>query len=370
MKADLVFEGGGVKGIGLVGAYSVLEKNGYVPANVAGTSAGAIVGSLVAAGYSAGDLRTIMNTLDYWQFMDPTLVDRLPLLGKLVNLLWEEGVYKGDFAETWIRELLAKKGIHTFKDLIVPDYTEDRYKYKLNVITADLTHERLVVLPQGIAAYGIDPDDLEVAKAVRMSMSIPFFFEPVVIDGAYFVDGGLLSNFPIWLFDAAPGVTPEWPTFGMKLVEPRQNTPNDIQGPIGFLAAMVRTMLEAHDNLHVENDDMPRTIMVPTGDVHTTDFGITASQRANLFASGVDAAEGFFATWDFEKYKEAHRANPNPNWIAKVTELKSRIVLEGHAPQSRGAQREHRDGIGPAFAWHDAAATKTPMLGAVAWPWS
>ena len=56
-----------------------------------------------------------------------------------------------------------------------------------------------------------------------MSMSIPFFFEPVVHKKSYFVDGGILSNFPVWLFDS-PGI-PEWPTFGFKFIEPEYNRP-------------------------------------------------------------------------------------------------------------------------------------------------
>jgi NTE family protein len=326
MKADLVFEGGGVKGIGLVGAYTAIEAHGFVPANVAGTSAGAIVAALVAAGHSAAELRTVMDALDYRDFEDSTVLDRIPIVGPLLNVLAEDGIYKGDFAERWVRELLAKKGVRTFADLIADGYTEERYKYRLNVITADLTNERLVVLPQGIAAYGMDPDRLEVAKAVRMSMSIPFFFEPVVLKRSYFVDGGILSNFPIWLFDSPPGVVPEWPTFGVKLTQPGPNGPNRIDGPIDLIAAMVRTMLQAHDKMHVENEDVSRTIMVPTGDVHATDFGITPEQQARLFRSGVDAAEAFFLTWDFERYKQAHRADPSPGWIAKVDRLRSGMV--------------------------------------------
>jgi NTE family protein len=80
-KCDLVLEGGGVEGIGLVGAVSVLEEAGYSVQRVAGTSAGAIVGSLVAAGIPAAELREIMEGLDYRRFQDRTLVDRIPLIG-------------------------------------------------------------------------------------------------------------------------------------------------------------------------------------------------------------------------------------------------------------------------------------------------
>ena len=79
---DLVCEGGGVKGIGLAGAYSALEQAGYEPQNVAGTSAGAITAALIAAGYSADELREIVFELDFRQFEDRGWEDRVPLVGR------------------------------------------------------------------------------------------------------------------------------------------------------------------------------------------------------------------------------------------------------------------------------------------------
>jgi predicted acylesterase/phospholipase RssA len=114
----------------------------------------------------------------------------------------------------------------------------------------------MVVLPTGVERYGIDPDQVDVARAVRMSMSIPFFFEPIKFRGSYFVDGGILSNFPVWLFDS-PGI-PEWPTFGFKLVEPEAGRPNSTSTPVRFTKAIISTMMEAHDKQHVETEDFPR----------------------------------------------------------------------------------------------------------------
>ena len=78
----------------------------------------------------------------------------------------------------------------------------------------------------------MDPDELEIAAAVRMSMSIPIFFDPVVYhdprkphDQRLIVDGGLLSNFPVWLFDTPADHVPRWPTFGLLLVAPNQQAP-------------------------------------------------------------------------------------------------------------------------------------------------
>src|SRR4051812_18106702 len=88
--ADLVLEGGGVKGIGLVGAISVLEDRGWTFNRVAGTSAGAIVGALVAAGFTGGELTSIMSEVDYLKFRDGGgITDHLGVFGHAVSLLIE-----------------------------------------------------------------------------------------------------------------------------------------------------------------------------------------------------------------------------------------------------------------------------------------
>ena len=109
LLADAVFEGGGVKGIGLVGAVAVAEEKGYQWVNVAGTSAGAIVAALVAAGYTAAEMKEIMGELDYNRFKDATLLDKVPLVGPAASLIFEKGIYEGKFFEDWIRGLLQKK---------------------------------------------------------------------------------------------------------------------------------------------------------------------------------------------------------------------------------------------------------------------
>jgi NTE family protein len=216
--ADAVFEGGGVKGIGLVGAVSVVEEHGYRWSNLAGTSAGAIVAALLAAGYTGVELKEIIGSLDYLKFKDKTGLDFIPVVGSLANLILEKGIYGGRYFESWLRGLLLQKNVRTFKDLIIDEFREDeRYRFKLRVIASDITNGRMLALPQDIVAYGIRPEDLDVAAAVRMSMSLPFFFQPVGLRSrlnnktSYIVDGGVLSNFPVWLFDS-DGSTPEWPT--------------------------------------------------------------------------------------------------------------------------------------------------------------
>jgi len=295
---NAVFEGGGVKGIGLVGAASVVEEKGYQFGNVAGTSAGAIVAALIAAGYVTARLKEIVESVDYNKFKDPGLLDRIPLLGPALSLGFEKGIYEGDFVENWIRDLLenAPDGpVTTFGDL---PYMDDGvpYGYRLQVIAADLTRGKMLTLPWDIKDYGLDPSDLSVALAVRMSMSIPFFYEPVIFHGngadCYIVDGGILSNYPVWLFDN--GGNPARPTIGFKLVEPSEDRPNPIHGPITLFAAMFNTMMEAHDKRHIKESDFKRTIPIPTLGVRTTDFDLSRDQSNALYESGRKAALKFF----------------------------------------------------------------------------
>ncbi len=313
LRADAVFEGGGVKGIGLVGAVTVMEERGYRWMNLAGTSAGAIVASLLAAGYSGAELAGILSGLDYREFKDTTLFGRVPVAGALGRLLLKKGIFRGRFFEGWLRDLLLKKGVTTFGDLIVEEFKGDpRYRFRLNVIVSDVTRGRLLVLPQDIADYGVRPEDLSVALAVRMSMSIPFFYEPVRLknmsDGrtSYVVDGGLLSNFPVWLFDSGEGV-PSWPTFGFKLVEPEEGKPRDVKGPVSLLTALFATMMEAHDARYIKEENFVRTVPIPTMGVKTTEFDITPERSQALYRSGREAGERFLDNWNFREYVERYR---------------------------------------------------------------
>src|SRR6185312_2076221 len=98
---------------------------------------------------------------------------------------------------------------------------------------------------------------------VRMSMSIPFFFKPWVWRSSTFVDGGMLSNFPVWLFDDDQRDA-ERMTFGLKFIEPGADEPHAVGWLPGFSKAMIATMMDAHDKLHVEQNDIVRTIGIPT----------------------------------------------------------------------------------------------------------
>jgi NTE family protein len=119
--AHLVLEGGGVKGIALVGAIEVLEERGYRFKRVAGTSAGSIVGALVAAGVPAKRLVSIMDSVQCPDFRDGTRYTR-HTAGKALGIPARNGIYLGEHLRTWLQSQLDEYGVRTFADL---RYTDD-----------------------------------------------------------------------------------------------------------------------------------------------------------------------------------------------------------------------------------------------------
>jgi NTE family protein len=326
--ADLVFEGGGVKGIGLAGAYAELTERGFKPKCVAGTSAGAITAALVAAGYSSAELDEILLKLPFADFKDTDLPDRLGLPGQAFGVLRDKGIYEGEFLRGWISGLLDAKGVTRFGDIADEKAEEPRQRHSLKVIASDVTHRRMLVLPDDARHLGIEPDELEIGYAVRMSMSIPIFFEPVIHENPQtgaehlIVDGGVLSNFPVWLFDAE-GREPRWPTFGLMLVEPDPKVPigHRLEGEdhgvkrgslIDYLKSLASTMMAAHDRLYLENATFARTIPIPTLGVGTTEFDIKPDRVKLLYDSGRTAASEFLDKWDFDAYIEEFRRGKEP----------------------------------------------------------
>jgi len=297
-----VFEGGGVKGVGLVGAVASAFEQDYVFDRVAGTSAGAIVAALIAAGYNAHELTDIMRTIEYLKFKDKDWVDRLPLVGPSLSVIWEKGIYEGNYFEAWLRELLAAKGVKTFGDLVWDASTQNpRKRYRLQVIASDITRGVMLVLPEALKDYGIDPDKFSVAKAVRMSMSIPYFFEPVRLNQSYIVDGGMLSNYPVWIFDEKDEPCP---TVGFKLVDPKLDQSHKINGPLSMLHAIVGTMMEAHDQRYITDSDFARTIPIPTLGVRTTEFDLAMEKSNALYHSGFQSCQDRLPAWNFEEYRQ------------------------------------------------------------------
>jgi NTE family protein len=319
-KADLVLEGGGVKGTGLVGALTALvdRPDPYEFYRIAGTSAGAIVASFLAAGVTPAELKTIMTDLDFAEFEDELgVLKHIKLFSEGFGLLVHEGLFAGDFMHSWVAKTLASKGVTTWKDLRIDDDTlPENQRYKLVVVVSDVSRGLELRLPWDFQdVLGLDPDSQVVADAVRSSASIPFFFRPFHLpaakthsDGNGYVlctDGGMLSNYPIDIFDKA--ANPRWPTLGVKL-SARQQVANAGWSPnsngLQLAKALVGTMADAHDQLHIGDPYYAdRTIFVDTTGFSSTNFHLTGADKGTLFDNGHSAGSKFLETWNYETWK-------------------------------------------------------------------
>ncbi len=325
LRADLVCEGGGVKGIALAGAVTALADAGYAFPRVAGSSAGAVVTSLVAALGAAGEpvqrLDELVRSVDYRRFRDRTGVARLPLVGLPLSVLLHDGAYTGDYLEGFLTAALGELGVRTFGDLHAPadlGLPPERDS-RLVVTVSDLSRSRLVRLPWDLPDYGIDPDSFPVARAVRASSAIPYVFRPVRQPAlgtvATWVDAGLLSNFPVGLFDRQDSVAPRWPTFGIRLSAPPAQPPvlHEVSGPVRVGVAALDALLTDQDAAYAgEPCTVARTIAVPTAGVSVVDFDLDAATREALRAAGRTAAEAFVTTWDFPAYVRGCRSTALP----------------------------------------------------------
>lgn len=337
LTADLVLQGGGVKGIALVGAVQRFAREGYRFQRIAGTSSGAMVGALVAALERAGEsidrLREIGESLDYTRMRD-----RGPIAGPIaavglgavvdgLAIAFEDGMFEGDYLTTWLRGVLSDLGVVTFADLRLPaDEGTDlpaAHRFRLMVTASDLSRQRLVRMPWDYVDYGLDPDEQEVAGAVRASASMPFYFEPVTLRGgagdpnghgaSTLVDGGLLAGFPIGSFDRTDGRPPRWPTFGVRLsARDRHDAPAEpVSGPVSLALHLVETMLNADDAARMDDPcNAGRSVFVDTSGVAAMDFQISAAEREQLVRLGDAAAGRFLRHWDFQTWKGHCRGGP------------------------------------------------------------
>lgn len=311
-----------MKGIGLGGAVGALMRAGYVFERVAGTSAGAIVGALVAAGMSEPALSGTMDRLQYSRVPDRGLPG-IPLLSEGISLLHSGGAYEGDYIHEFVRAELAALGVHTFADLRRSDPGCDaglgpERAYKLVVMATDVTHGRLLRLPWDYGLLGMDPDEQLVADAVRASISIPLYFDPVVVrdratgERVTLVDGGVLSNYPIEIFDRSDLLPRRWPTLGVKVVPGLPaGDPELFPGialprlaPVKLLEQVVATAIVGNDQTYLERPCVRRrTIAVDTSAVGVVEFDASPRQRALVTANAVAAAEAFLAGWDWEAFQ-------------------------------------------------------------------
>ncbi|MCL2177410.1 MAG: patatin-like phospholipase family protein [Firmicutes bacterium] len=385
MLCDIAFMGGGVRGIAFVGAVKALESAGYKVRRVAGTSAGAIVAALLAAGYCADEMRAEMEALNYLNFKSRDHRN-FGVVSEFFHLRRDLGVYSADYFEAWIDGLLAKKGKRVFGDLwggaigggvrsnsgmsssgTLGGQPLSQYEkaLPLQLTASDIVNKRLLILPQDLALFGLDPNSFSIAKAVRMSMSIPLFYEPYRLKDTsgcehLIVDGGLFCNYPIWLLDDGCK-KPDVAVFGARFVETASKeskggssdmyaesgaggasdvakqggagvlksvscainnvlsgasnfVKNDVLKLTNYIKVVLNAVLDAqgHGYARVTKGDARRTINIPVAVtnqngskkiVKATDFNLDQKTAESLFNNGLSATKNFLKNWNFDNWR-------------------------------------------------------------------
>ena len=231
-------------------------------------------------------------------------------------MVLENGYAEGQYFRDWLTAELEKLRVRTFGDLRLDDDPDAdpraEHRWRLTVMAADVTRGQLVRLPQDFERYGLEPDEQLVVDAVRASISVPYLFEPFKLrypaGESLLVDGGLISNYPIDVFDRTDGKQPRWPTLGVTLVPqlpagatrlvPQLRALRLVPG-FKFLEAVLTTGVVGRDQGYLAQPWVEkRSIEVDGRGVNPFDFTIDKETAEQLYQSGRQAATEFLAERD------------------------------------------------------------------------
>jgi len=313
---NMVFEGGGVKGIAYGGAIMKLDDMNLL-SNIkrfAGTSAGAINATVLALGYSAKETSEIIANTDFSKFAD----DDLGVFRDTMRLVEKYGWHKGDKFKKWIGSLLERKSGKkdlTFDGLYQLSQKENSLYKELYVVGTNLSTQQAEIY-----SHETTPN-MKIKDAVRISMSIPLYFQAVRNEeGEVLVDGGVTRNYPINLFDhikyldnqengeevdynQTKGFIFNHETLGFRLDDEGEkansmvtNQPifQDIENIYNYAQALVTFMRQTASRIHLHKNDWNRTIVIDTTGVGVTEFDITKEKIESLIENGQKGVKSHF----------------------------------------------------------------------------
>ena len=298
---NLALEGGGIRGTAYAGAFEELERRQLLDGiqNIAGTSVGAAAGCLLSVGYSAEEIKNLLFNLEIETFND----GRWFFLGGQWRMRNQFGWYQGNALERWIESLILKKTgqAHlTFGQLHQLRKTSNRYK-DLFVTGSNLSKQRLTIF------CWKDFPDMEIATAVRASMSIPLYFRALILDstgrksktGDVYVDGGVVMNYPLTVFDSG-SINPH--TLGLKLERPEQMAyygqsteiaPYPIANLKNHIGALYNLIIETLARKTPMEEERFRTIYISNAGMNPRVRKMTKEQKMILYESGRSAVRAF-----------------------------------------------------------------------------
>lgn len=321
---NLVFEGGGVKGIAYVGALSVLEREGILKniKRVGGTSAGSITALLVGLNYNLEDMKKELENMNMRAFMD----DDIGAIRDVYRLLFNGyGWFKGDAFMEWIEQIIYKKTKNkntTFKDIRNNPEFKEMFFQGTNLSTHFV---------ETFSTEDKECENMLLKDAIRISMSIPLFFKAVKRNNCYYVDGGVLSNYPVRLFDNEKYVDDEKyysipdyykglskdkeknqyvynkQTLGLKLeakdkismfqgISRPEN--HEVDSFFDYTWHLIATFMETQENTHLTQHDKDRTVYIDSLNVSIVDFDIDCNTKQKLIDSGRLSTEKYLREYN------------------------------------------------------------------------
>lgn len=319
---NLVFEGGGVKGIAYAGALQALQARGILQdiRRVAGTSVGAIAATLIAVGYTADEAREVIANTNFNQFTD----DSFGVIRDTARVLRDYGWYKGDAFHDWLGERIAEK----LGDADLPfsalraDVAANSELRELYIAGSNLTQQRVEI-------YSPEhTPDMPIRDAVRISMSIPLFFKAIELDGDVLVDGGVAWNYPVNVFDHIQYVLDQrnaaklvdvfdddyrfnHETLGFRLGTREQtdraaqdwlNVPRAVDNILDYSISLGYYLFQMANQRHLNSRDWRRTVFIDTLNVNPVDFNLPRERINQLIDSGRDGVRAYFAWRDGENF--------------------------------------------------------------------
>jgi len=310
---NLIFEGAGIRGIAYCGALMELDELGYLAEvkRVGGTSSGAITASLLSVGFTPGEIYQIIGTTDFGKFND----GKLGFIGGIYRTKKYLGWYKGDRFLQWLEELITQKigsADITFKELSNQAKTSTQFK-ELLIAATSLNHQQTILFD--VQTY----PEMRIADAVRASMAVPLYFEPVIINHRgqvveqkhmkksdhICVDGGFIANFCIQAYDnkSATDGLKTGATLGLR-IDSNEQINNDkgdkslayqgIRSPADFIKALYYITKETMNRQPLTEEDWQRTVSISDSDIGPKVKKLSEKQKQKLISSGRTGVKIYF----------------------------------------------------------------------------
>lgn len=365
-KLNLVFQGGGVKGIAYAGVLQSLPHDCEIK-GVGGTSAGALVAALIAIGKRGPELENILKDRELFSLLETVEVERYSRL---------KGILSGDGSD-WrsafddVRDLWAdyeKPGMFGFRRLQIPGkLTRFKQKHRalLELLPAvwqdvsdcwqnkgaysslklrkwlnkhledknfgDIREIDLRIVATDVArrSYSIfiasERKGESIAHAVHASVSIPLFFEPLIFGTECLVDGGILSNYPKFLFAQSP-----YPTVGFQLKENIEKT--DFGSTLGYLVQLLETMVAAHDKRRKDPPHFKSYEIETPKYIPFDKFALEEQDVNELYFRGL--AKGKSIPWNDSKHSSDDELvsfyDPRPDDVLHQALVQANVLVAEH----------------------------------------